>query len=695
MKVITPEKLQDLVYIDEVRVSPDGSRAAFVRLSADRSANENVRAIWIKNLRDITAPALPFTAGRKDSAPRWNHDGSRLGFIAARKAEAATKAEAAIYVIAMSGGEAQRVVGHPNGVSAFEWSPDGSRVAFTAPVRVDEQTKEDVERSKLAAGSDEAVKDSWDIKRDKEQRGHSDALRLDPRIVREFPYRAGTTYLEDRWTHIYTADVPASFADEQKVKAERVTSGDTNYSLPTWTQDGTGLIATMARQPEHTTIEYWYDLVRVPTRDAGGQALVTLISNRYNHIHPLTSPDGKWVAFARLNAEQPEFHDEILAVAPAGGGATIDLTLSLDRSVDQFVWGADSRHLYFTVIKDGSTNLYRVSVLDYLIEQLTDLAHDITSFDVDATGRVIFAASTPGDPSALYARDTDGRITALFQPNTRFLTDHHVCPVEEIHYPSDEFTIQGWIITPPDFDPVKKYPLALEIHGGPSAMWGASTRSMWHEWQILAQSGYVVFFCNPRGSGGYGEIFLAANRADWGDGPMRDILRGVDLVAARGVVDTDRMALTGGSYGGYLTAWIIGRDHRFKAAVAQRGVYNLISMRGVTDIPFFNDRESGTTPWDDVAALWRMSPVALAPDVQTPLLLEHSEQDYRVPISQAEELYLALRSFKKVVELIRWPREGHELSRSGEPKHRVERIRRIVQWFDQYTALSPFGIVKS
>ena len=132
-----------------------------------------------------------------------------------------------------------------------------------------------------------------------------------------------------------------------------------------------------------------------------------------------------------------------------------------------------------------------------------------------------------------------------------------------------------------------------------------------------------------------------------------------------------------------------------QAAVAQRGVYNLISMRGVTDIPFFNDRESGTTPWDDVAALWRMSPVALAPDVQTPLLLEHSEQDYRVPISQAEELYLALRSFKKVVELIRWPREGHELSRSGEPKHRVERIRRIVQWFDQYTALSPFGIVKS
>jgi dipeptidyl aminopeptidase/acylaminoacyl peptidase len=216
-------------------------------------------------------------------------------------------------------------------------------------------------------------------------------------------------------------------------------------------------------------------------------------------------------------------------------------------------------------------------------------------------------------------------------------------------------------------------------------MWSAATRSMWHEWQTLAQRGYVVFFCNPRGSGGYGECFLSANCGDWGDGPMRDILCGVDLVVARGVIDSERMAVTGGSYGGYLTAWIVGRDHRFKAAVAQRGVYNLISMRGVTDIPAFNDRETGVSPWEDINKIWQLSPLSLAPNVQTPLLLEHSELDYRVPISQAEELYLALRSFKRTVELIRWPREGHELSRSGEPRHRVERVKRIVEWFDMYT----------
>jgi dipeptidyl aminopeptidase/acylaminoacyl peptidase len=480
--------------------------------------------------------------------------------------------------------------------------------------------------------------------------------------------------------------VPASFVEKTKPETLRLTSGETNYLAPTWKKDGSELIATHARRPEHTEIEYWYDLVRVDARPAQvAHEVLPIYATKFNHIHPVVSPDGKWVAFMRRDAEQPEFHDNILCIAPIEGGAVIELTASLDRSVEQIVWSRDSLSLFFMLLSNGTSNLYRAHIENRAIEQLTDRQQDITSFDVDQDGRLIFAASTPADPSALYMRENDGSIVTLSKPNAGFLQEHFVCSVEEMRHPSDAYAIQGWVIKPPDFDPAKKYPLALEIHGGPSAMWTAATRSMWHEWQILAQHGYVVYFCNPRGSDGYGQAFLEANRADWGDGPMHDILRGVDQLVAQGYIDTDRMALTGGSYGGYLTAWIIGRDHRFKAAVAQRGVYNLISMRGTTDIPYFNDRESGTTPWQDVGALWRMSPVALAPLVQTPLLMEHSEQDYRVPISQAEELYLALRTFKKEVELIRWPREGHELSRGGEPKHRVERIKRIIQWFDRFT----------
>jgi dipeptidyl aminopeptidase/acylaminoacyl peptidase len=202
----------------------------------------------------------------------------------------------------------------------------------------------------------------------------------------------------------------------------------------------------------------------------------------------------------------------------------------------------------------------------------------------------------------------------------------------------------------------------------------------------MAGAGCVVLYCNPRGSDGYGRDFWHANRCDWGDGPMRDVLAGVELACGRDYIDSKRLCLTGGSYAGYLTAWIIGRDHRFAAACSQRGVYNLVSMRNTTDIPFFNDRETGgITPWDDVAALWAMSPISLAPNVQTPLLIEHSEQDYRVPIEQAEQLFQALRLMKKKVELVRWPREGHELSRAGEPRHRIERIRRMIEWFNEHT----------
>jgi dipeptidyl aminopeptidase/acylaminoacyl peptidase len=687
---ITSTSVYDLVFIDDVRLSPDGASAVFVRQSIDRSANEYVRNLWQLSLNAApngeNAFPRPLTAGRKDTSPRWAEDGYNLGFISGRGGEPA------VYALPVSGGEAQLIASHPNGISGFEWSPDGKRIAFTATVHADERQTEDEPPANAVAQDDATAmppKEAWHKKREKEQREHEDQLRFDPRIVREFPYRTGTSFLNDRWSHVYTADVPTRFDEENttQTKPLRQSHGDVNFEAPAWTRDGQALITSLAHYPEHTLIEQWQDLVRLPVSVAtakDARRVETVQATQHSHFHPLISPDGRWVALLRVSEDEPEFRDVRLALMPVEGGALVELTAALDRGVNDFVWAKDSAHLYFTLVKDGTVNLYRVNVQTHEVEQLTDAIHEITSFDVDAAGRVVFAASTPGDPSALYVREVDGRIRLLYQPNQRFLSTHAIAQVEEIHYPSDDFNIQGWIMTPPDFDTARKYPLALEIHGGPSAMWGAGSRSMWHEWQTLVSAGYIVFFCNPRGSGGYGETFLRANRGDWGDGPMHDILRGVDLLVARGCIDAERMVMTGGSYGGYLTAWIVGRDHRFKAAVAQRGVYNLISMRGVTDIPAFNDRETGTTPWENINLIWQLSPLSLAPHVQTPLLLEHSELDYRVPISQAEELYLALRSFKKTVELIRWPREGHELSRSGEPKHREERIRRIVEWFDRY-----------
>jgi dipeptidyl aminopeptidase/acylaminoacyl peptidase len=207
---------------------------------------------------------------------------------------------------------------------------------------------------------------------------------------------------------------------------------------------------------------------------------------------------------------------------------------------------------------------------------------------------------------------------------------------------------------------------------------------MWHEWQILAARGYVVFACNPRGSDGYGRDFRAALLSRWGEADLPDLLSGIEQVLARGYTDPERLVVTGGSYGGFMTTWVIGHSDRFKAAVAQRGVYDLISFYGTTDIPLFGEREFSTVPWEDPQKLWHYSPLAHVEEMHTPLLLIHSANDFRAPIPAAEGLFVALRRLKRDVELVRYPQDGHELSRSGEPKHRVDRLDRIVAWFDRH-----------
>ena len=683
MKPITVDSLHDLVYVEDVRISPDGSQAAFVRVSIDRGGNKNVRNIWVKHLRDLDAPAQPFTSGQKDSRPRWTRDGSRLGFISGRDGDPK------VYAMPVAGGEAHPIATHRNGVQSFEWSHDGKRIAFVSPIRADERKKEDEQASSAEAANETSPKDAWDMKREKEQREHEDLLRYDPTVLAYYPYRTGTEYTKDRWAHVYVAPVPEQLGeplDAADAKPRRVTDGDLNFEQPSWSPDGKALFSAVTRDPDSGVLDFYTDAIRL-SPDAPDRAYQRLTSAGFTCSAPELSPDGQWLAFIRILEEKPVYHNAVLSLMPAGGSEAdiVDVTDSLDREVAHWTWSKDGVWLYFTLIADGAVDLYRARAADRSIERITQLAHEILWFDVAADGRVAFIASTPGDPAALYLREADGAIQLLYQPNAKFLAEHEVRPAEEIRYVSDPFTIQGWIITPPGYDPAKRHPLALEIHGGPSAMWSAGTRSMWHEWQALAHRGYVVFFCNPRGSGGYGEAFLAANYRDWGDGPARDILHGVDEVVARGAIDTRRLAMTGGSYGGYMTAWIVGHDHRFAAAVAQRGVYNLVSMRGTTDIGYFSDWHFGATPFDDVNLLWQHSPLAYAPQVRTPLLIEHSELDFRVPIEQAEQLFHALKTLKKTVELVRWPREGHELSRSGEPKHRAERVRRILDWFDRYT----------
>jgi len=697
MKPITPESLYDLITLDDVQVSPDGMYAVFTRTHVDPSSNDYRRAIWIKDLSRPNAPARPLSAGPKDRAPRWSPDGAHLAFIAER----GDKPQ--VFVLPMRApGEARSVTAHPNGVSAFAWSPDSQQIAFVARMRADECEEEDKQlRDGEPASRDDAprrLKDPWAIKREREQKQHEEAMRADPRVIARVPYRTGTTFIEDRYDHLYVVAL-GDPSDASQSRPARITPSDSaaNFGPPAWSADGRAIYSTYTRDPDSGELFRYVDIVRLAAAPGGERGLARQALAGYSCFAPLPSPDGRWLAFERSLDDPAAYQPATLAIAPLRDDGTvdmegvIDLTADLDRSLAAFVWHPDSHSLYFTLNKDGAVNLWRARIPKSVrsrrvsIEQLTDAAQEVSSFDILPDGRIAFIAGTPGDPSALYLLDEGQRSRRLYQPNARFLAEHAVGRVQALRYRSDEHAIQGWVVLPPEFDSARQYPLVVQMHGGPHVMWGAATRSMWHEFQAMASAGYVVFYCNPRGSDGYGNAFWHANRGDWGDGPMRDVLRGVELLTGRGYIDRSRMYLTGGSYAGYLTAWIIGKDHRFAAACAQRGVYNLLSMRNTTDVPFFNDREAGgITPWDDPAALWQMSPIALAPEVRTPLLIEHSEQDYRVPIEQAEQLFQALRLQKKEVLFIRWPREGHELSRSGEPRHRVERIQRMMEWFSAH-----------
>jgi len=743
MKTVTPSILYDLIDLSDVRISPDGRRVAFVRSSVDRTADSYTRNVWGCELHGRSEPE-PWTNSGKDGTPRWSPDGTRLAFLSGRGEKSA------LYVLPARG-EAQLAVSHSVGIDGFAWSPDGARVAFIAPVHADERRAEDADVSAADAPAAAVPRSAFELRQEKERRERAAALRVDPRTIRRVPYRTGVSYTDERFHQIYACDMPARPGVDARASAQRLTGADAGFGLPAWSRDGGALFSTLTRDPDNPRWYLYHDVVRLPARSSGegDVAVQRLTAAGYSCTNVRVSPDGRWVAFLRTREDRAGHRVATLALLSTDGAAPVDLTAEFDRNVLDFAWSPDGAYVYFTLQSEGAVNLWRVvtpaaeslqeelraariptgirgrlladlglsrrllsalqrsdirTVGDLLefqnaggvlqeesnagVEQLTRGVHEISAFDVGPDGQVAYVVHTASDPAVLCLREANGATRVLYAPNAEVLAGCALGAVEEVIFTSDEHMIQGWVLTPPDFDPLRRYPLVVEIHGGPHAQWSPGTPSLFAEFQVLAARGYVVFFCNPRGSDGYGEAFTAANWKDWGDGPLRDVLSGVDALLARGFVDAEQMMITGGSYGGYLTAWIIAHTDRFRAAVAQRGVYNLLSARNTSDIPTFFDFELGVTPWEDAPLLWQMSPIAHVQSINTPLLIEHSDLDYRVPIEQGEQLFQALAVMKKTVEFVRYPREGHELSRSGEPAHRAARLQRIVDWFDRFRAMT-------
>ncbi len=666
---ITAEDLYKISNVEDPRISPDGRWIAYVHVTVDKLENSYQRHVWLASTNG--GEPIQLTRSGKDTHPRWSPDGKMLAFVSARN----KKSQVYLLRIGEPGGEARQLTNMPNGASHPAWSPDGSRIAFLAGMNAAERAKED------RGEEDPPPSDKLEAEQREARKERDEQKRWDPRVVSRLPYRVGTNFLDDRYTQIYVMPV-AERLEGKEAKPRRLTSVDANHEQPQWTPDGKYILTARMAKPGDD--EPWRKNVLFRIRVDSGET-EQLTDENYASFAALPSPDGRWIAYFRLPRELLAERITRLAVMPAAGGEARDLNLELDRTVVDYKWTPDSSTIIFSAMSQGNIEIYKAELADGHVEKIIAGTLHAEALDVGPDNSIAYIASTPHNPSELYYSPQGSEYRQITQVNKKFLDEVLVQPTHELCFqsPSDQ-EIQGWYILPVGYEEGKQYPLALNIHGGPHVMWGPSMRSMWHEWQFHAARGYVVFYCNPRGSDGYGEAFIRALHAAWGEVAFADLMAGVDALLQKGFVDSRRMAVTGGSYGGYMTAWVISHTDRFAAAVSQRGVYNLLTEYSTSDIPSFIEDELGVTAWQDPMALWQHSPLAHAHKIKTPLLIIHSENDYRVPISEAEQLFTFVRRTGGTVQMVRFPREGHEMTRSGEPEHRVSSLTHMIEWFDKY-----------
>ena len=686
MQPVTAADYHALAKPADPRLSPDGEQVAFLRQQAlDDERTEST--VYLTDVDGSGQPRRLTLAEGVDAEPRWSPSGDRLAFTSTRGEDDRTQ----LWILPMDGGEARRVTNVVGGVSAIAWSPDGERLAFVQSV-----TPEDREE-----GRDLSVPEDYEP-----------ADHPDPRVIDRTVYRTAQRHFDGRRPGIYLVEADATVegarADDDPA-VTRLTDREADFGSPTFGDaDTLYYTESVGEDPDdsYDIAIHAHDLSNVAFGADDEQGTVTE-DDAVERIHTTfgwgttlaATADGR-VAFAHVEPDQASLRQTDLHVLDRDAEAVVNVTADLDRGLGYAAdpaWGPDDETLYFATADEGAGAVWAAPgdgsaapervVRKGMISGAT-VAGPTDAGPEDVT--VAFATSEWDHPGDVFVYDAAaGETDRLTGLNAEFLDARHVGEPEEIRFESDGTEIQGWVLTPPGdgADPDREtHPLVVEVHGGPHAMWSPSG-TMWHEFQTLAARGYVVFWSNPRGSAGYGADFMAAIERDWGEVTLSDVMAGVDVVTEREDVDEENVFLTGGSFGGFMTAWAVGNSDRFRAAVAQRGVYDLTGFYGSTDGAYkLLEGDFDTTPSEEPAWLWEQSPTGHAADVDTPTLLIHAEDDTRTPICTAELYHRLLRKEGVETRFVRYPREGHELSRSGEPGHIVDRIERIARWFDGYSS---------
>ena len=691
-----PVKVTDMVKIKSiagVALSPDGSKAAFTvtQIEPDPESKwdyKYVNHIYVVPTDGSSAPRQ-LTVKESSSQAAWSPDGRQLAFV--RLVEGKPQ----IFLLAIDGGEPVQFTHFKYGAGTPKWSPDGKKILFSTNPGL-----KDILKDSLLNPRHEIPK--WPY----EQPGLSNKESLvDPDVK---PNPDGNTeeiraYLENN-----VADKKAkvvnrlNLQDEVQVNPELsfnhflvqslepgsqpllVTHGFYRYYSVDFTPDGSQLLITAdIDSTEHPDRSLESEIFLA---DSNGNHLKMLLGEK-DKVYGATalSPSGKWLAFQSSTTSFVTV--PTLSVMPLNGARADIITFPMDRAKGLYTWSRDEKYLYFAAQSNGGTPLYRLDISSKKIDQLSDFNSGTVSFDV-LGNHLVFVKTEVADPFELYAADANMQnVTRLSHFNDGWLQHKELSfPEKHVFKNNKGMDIEFWVMKPVGYTAGKKYPLLLDIHGGPSAMWGPGETSMWHEFQFFCGKGYGVVYCNPRGSGGYGLEFLRANINDWGTGPSSDVLTALDKTIAEGWADTSRLVVSGGSYAGYLVAWIIGHDHRFKAACSQRGVYDFATFFGEGNAWRLIPNYFGGYPWNPKtkAELEKESPITYVDQITTPYIIFHGENDRRTGFVEGEMLYRSLKVMERPVEYVRHPGATHEITRSGDNRQRIDQMLRTYEFFERW-----------
>ena len=691
-----PDDLYRLRVATEPRLSPDGSRVAFTVQTVAPGKDGYRHAIWAVDA-DGGEPRRLTIGARHDTHARFSPDGRTLAFLSDRRLQVEEEPTAGdakeredgqqIHLLPLDGGEASRLTDLPRGVRAHEWAPDGRRL--------------------LALSTSHAATREEDAKR----RGKTPKPKPGepPASDSHFVDRLG--YMFNGAGFVYHQKAQLWVVDAESGEARRLTDEPAGIGGAAWSPDGERIVYTTNARRDHD-LEFRSHLIVIDvvsgtrTRLTGDAAIL---------FDPTWLPDGRTVAATGGYLPENFYRSDLWVLAADGseasngGGRNLseryDLMLASSVASDiipgedaRLVVSRDGRWITFQAPRAGSLELFRIAIEDGALERLTNGHQIVSAFDQVAVGRAGSATrtawlrSSPTELSDVWIRDgTSVAARRLTDLNKDVFDDVELREPVERSVVVDGRPIQGWFLAADGAAPAPRRsrrpgepaPVVTEIHGGPHSLYGWAPML---EFQLLAASGMSVFFCNPRGSEGYGRAFNEGNLRDWGPGPMRDVIAGIESLVADGLADPARLGLTGGSYGGYLTNWIVAHDDRFATAMTCRSVSDMTMLMLTGDISsgFWARHEFGVTPWDDPAYFREISPITFAARIRTPLLIQHSEKDIRTTIGQAEALFTVLRSKQRPVRLLRVPEETHELTRSGTPFRRAENLSIVRDWFGHF-----------